>query len=459
MFTITQTALLASLAGFNPAPTQSQALDLLAERLLAFDVQELPVPDAGGPVELIPVRLQGSDYFLELEPFSMRSKDFQLLVQTDQGLEPRTPPPVTTYRGHVGGVPGSFVAASIYGGSLRAQVRLPWGQEFWIQPVDEGSSAFGAPEHVVYDRRDVLPSDGICGTAGGSPPTERGLLSDRPIQPTLPDPGTGQSGLACFAVTDVAFDADFEYFTLNGSSVTNTVNDITSLMNLVGAPYSDVSIAFEITTILVRATASDPYVATDPGAVLTELQSEWSANQQGVKRDTAHLMTGKNLDGNIIGVAFLNAICSGTIGYGVNQARFSSDDASRTLLVAHELGHNWDASHCDGDPGGCGIMCSSLGGCSGTTGFSPAPVAEIDAHRQSRTCLSDVVHVDASSSGGNMGTSVSPYATLRQGATCSLSTWLDRRDVLIQPGAYSEGVLQIGEFVLLQPKGGVVTIQ
>jgi hypothetical protein len=59
-------------------------------------------------------------------------------------------------------------------------------------------------------------------------------------------------------------------------------------------------------------------------------------------------------------------------------------------LTAHEIGHNWNASHCDGD-GDCHIMCSAINGCNGIglPNFGYRAVNEITAHRDSRTCLDD----------------------------------------------------------------------
>lgn len=105
-------------------------------------------------------------------------------------------------------------------------------------------------------------------------------------------------------------------------------------------------------------------------------------------------------------------------------------------------------------------MCSSIGGCSGNTSFfeGGSDIA-ISNFRQGRTCLSDIVHVDYGAHGPYHGTSNFPYPTVLDGASCSASTWVDRREVCIQTGAYDEGVLTLGNFVLLKPVGGVVTIQ
>ena len=75
-------------------------------------------------------------------------------------------------------------------------------------------------------------------------------------------------------------------------------------------------------------------------------------------------MTGRNLSGSVIGIAYLGVICNQTGAYGLSESRFSSNYGARVGLTAHELGHNWSSAHCNSNPP-CKIMCSGLGGCDG----------------------------------------------------------------------------------------------
>jgi hypothetical protein len=62
--------------------------------------------------------------------------------------------------------------------------------------------------------------------------------------------------------------------------------------------------------------------------------------------------------------------------------------SERTALTAHELGHNWNADHCDGaNP--CNIMCSHIDGCSGIglPNFEPVGANEIMDFADARSCL------------------------------------------------------------------------
>ncbi|HZJ72436.1 MAG TPA: hypothetical protein VFF36_15995, partial [Planctomycetota bacterium] len=92
---------------------------------------------APGAAFSVQVALDGNPMRLLLSPHSMRSPDFQLLVQVESGaIVSQEPAPITTYRGEVEGVPGSVVAASLIDGQLTALIRLaPDLPVFGVQPA------------------------------------------------------------------------------------------------------------------------------------------------------------------------------------------------------------------------------------------------------------------------------------------------------------------------------------
>ena len=100
-------------------------------------------------------------------------------------------------------------------------------------------------------------------------------------------------------------------------------------------------------------------------------------------------MTGKDLVGNVIGCAHVGVICENLgLAYGLSQSMFSANMAIRTALTAHELGHNWSATHCSPAAPDCAIMCAVIGGCSGdVTSFGSSATTEIIAHRDSVSCV------------------------------------------------------------------------
>ena len=79
-------------------------------------------------------------------------------------------------------------------------------------------------------------------------------------------------------------------------------------------------------------------------------------------------MAGTNIDGSTIGIAWIGVMCNDNWGYGLSQSQYTTDIASRVQLTAHELGHNWNACHCNqsGCTGGgtdSGALQRAGGGC------------------------------------------------------------------------------------------------
>jgi len=304
---------------------------------------------------------------LELQPYSIRSADFKLLVQNAAGelVEVEAPEPMT-YRGSVRGVAGSEVRASLVNGEMWANITMPGSGSWTVQPLED--IVPGAPSiagsHIVYPTESVIPTEEPvnCGVDHNSVPANVG------------DGGVagmdgGVAGLASNRILDIGVDADFEYFQENGNSVFNTVNDIENLLNAVEFIYErDVDITFEITVIIVRSDVNDPYTSSNAGTLLDEFQDTWNTSpESGIRRDVGQLFTGKNISGGTIGIAALGSTCFSGFAYSMVESKYTTNFALRQSLSAHELGHTLNALHCDGD-GDCHIMCSGNGGCNGISG-------------------------------------------------------------------------------------------
>ncbi|MEO1628387.1 MAG: PKD domain-containing protein, partial [Bacteroidota bacterium] len=100
--------------------------------------------------------------------------------------------------------------------------------------------------------------------------------------------------------------------------------------------------------------------------------------------DLAQLWTDRNLAGSTIGIAWLNAVCTSR-RYHVCED-FSSNANLLRVLTAHEIGHNFSASH---DAGGSGfIMAPSV---NNTSTWSNASKNSINNAIPRYACLSDCV--------------------------------------------------------------------
>ncbi|MCG6116741.1 MAG: zinc-dependent metalloprotease [Aquimonas sp.] len=101
-----------------------------------------------------------------------------------------------------------------------------------------------------------------------------------------------------------------------------------------------------------------------------------------------HLLSGRGFDGNIAGVAYVSVLCSANSGYGVN--RMPNNNNTWSLVVAHEMGHNFGARH-DGQSGspcesqsGNWLMSPSI---NGSSTFSPCARDIIQPRINVATCF------------------------------------------------------------------------
>ncbi|MCB9845897.1 MAG: zinc-dependent metalloprotease [Phycisphaeraceae bacterium] len=317
--------------------------------------------------------LDGQPREMLLRPHEVRSEGLHVRVSTPGGALIDAPlPRPTTFRADFDGGAASM---SVVDGRLRGMIRLGEGKDertFGVEPLGHGW-------HISYDITDVIPTPGSCGSD-----VLQGLRGHAVEHggSVLRDPGD------CLRTVVAAFDADFEMFQINGSDVDATIADVEGVMNDVNFIYErDTGITHLIGTLIVRSSAADPYTSTDPFTRLDQFRSEWNGNQGGVERDLAHFFTGANLDGGVIGVAWVGVLCDAIdYSYGMSETYYGGSYAERVGLTAHELGHNWGAGHCDGDDD-CAIMCSYINGCpGGIDNFGERSIAAICDWAETHDC-------------------------------------------------------------------------
>lgn len=383
-----------------PAPPEV----LSGFHLRAGAVQNLALPMTTGVPFDVRVVIADVARTLRLAPHDVRAPGFQLLVDDGTRLRQIPTPASVTYRGQVVGLPGSEVAASLIDGELAATIHLADRTLWAVQPLRTVNPALPRESHVVYRSSDVIEPQAHCGV----------------VAPPHDVHHQGGAGPAAIKVCEIALDADLAYYTRFGSNTTAVQNQVTSVMNSVGVIYHrDVEIDYTITALIVRTT--NIYTWTDISSLLNQFQAFWQANHGGIVRDTAHLFSGEGTFSGTIGLAFVGAICT-TFGYGVSLA-YGPNLATNAGLVAHELGHNWNAGHCDNSPP-CFIMCSGIGGCNGNiTQFDPGTINTILAFKNTCTCLSDpggggANWAEVSDAGETPSTAQAPVGT---GALASIS--------------------------------------
>ncbi len=184
-------------------------------------------------------------------------------------------------------------------------------------------------------------------------------------------------------VLDLTIVADAEYARRHGEGA---VRDLLALVNTVDDIYrGELGIALQLVQLVVYTDeASQPFSATtDTGRLLSELalaRSGQAALQIGAGGVT-HLLTGRRMDGGILGMTWLGGACDPRYGAGLSAVDETSSYLAG-IVVAHEIGHSLGAAH-DGDPN---FACGSA-----ATGFVMSPVLRRDVFDQFSGCSRSVI--------------------------------------------------------------------
>ena len=319
---------------------------------------------------------------------------------------------IKPYRGTVSGQAGSWVRLT--------QTRDGWrgvlsdGRELYaIEPENElqaalapsvgvgGASPGSSSTPIMYRLADALMPDGAgyCGTD-----LDESLTSNA-ARPTAlkafahiaKEISTKDSAAATTKALVVGVVADHEFTDNVGSDPEGA---IVSRMDVVdGIWYSQVGVEIVLGPVTVLTDADDTFSATtDPTDLLSEVAKYRGNLPSSDGSGLTHLMTGRTLDGNIIGIAYLGAVCNGDYSASLSQSTVSTTMGA--LVAAHELGHNFNSIH-DGVPGVCAstpqtyLMAPTI---NYSNQFSSCSLSQINALVATASCLERVVAPAASTS-------------------------------------------------------------
>ena len=343
---------------------------------------------------------QGRTVTLDLERRSLRSDNFQLLVQGADGtLNEIAPPPVRTYRGTAEVTDGSetrrgvLVAASLFPEGLSATVldaRGAWS----VLPLRYFDPTADAELHVFYDAADVKTPACGCGEipgfatsfASGHDGEEPDVTSLDVSEAESAGDGDGRvAGLPAedctIHVAQLAYDSDFEFFTRTCDSDTDTCTTVVEDgLNTTNVIYiRDLNVVHHLSSLVLRTDPETDFYAqwpdaSDFGDMLSSFRSEWNNNMGHIEYDMAYLLTRKSSP-EYGGLAYVGVVCSSSrYGMGIGSVGYAG-------IMRHELGHNWGASH------DCGaerryIMCGNS-----ISAISAHNIGVMGRHRDGRSCL------------------------------------------------------------------------
>ena len=306
------------------------------------------------------VKTSHGEFAMQLSPNDLRASDYVAQEIAADGVTRKLPrTPVNTYKGSVQGSPKAQARVTVTENSVEGAI-ITGGERYFIQPARALSKQAREDEFVFYNGEDVAKEAGTCGVTLADEVAARTSSQINKVEKSasvfaaealnIPVPG-----LTPLKVARLATDADAEYVSALGSAALANAQ-IMSVMNLIDGIYQvEIGITFQVVFQNTWTNAgTDPYSSTDPVLLLDQFSTHWNSNFTNVQRSLAHLWTGKNVDGSTVGIASVGVVCKfPDSAYGFSQ-RFPVDalnpiTAQTVTVTAHEMGHNFSASHTD-DP-------------------------------------------------------------------------------------------------------------
>jgi len=261
---------------------------------------------------------------------------------------------LSMWRGQVVDTEGSQAFLSFSENGSRGWVRLSEEQEDIVHLVSENTPA-GITSHIVDAPTLAALSDFIPEACAGT------LLPPGAPDPTLPieEPGPGIEALNVIEVANarLVIETDWQYYQkFNDTGLATTY--VTQLIAAISDRYeTDVQASLSIAYLGIHDNSADGWSSPEtPGAdtadMLAEFRAAWGSSWPGTG-DLAHFISGANLGG---GIAYVDVLCNQSFGFGVsanidgniNWGTFTGSAGALNwdfVVVAHELGHNFGASH------------------------------------------------------------------------------------------------------------------
>lgn len=352
--------------------------------------------------------------------FDAYGRRFDIDLQTNDNIARAVPSDrsdIKPYRGTLSGQPGSWVRLT--------QTRDGWrgivsdGQELYgiepanelqqtaVQPLPDGGSS-STP--VIYRLADaIMPNGGaFCGADLAESPTSTSSSTDRPtalkaftrLATELSQKDTTQVPTRELVVDAVA---DHTFTDAIGPDPQGAIIARWDMVD--GIWSSQVGIKIVLSPITVLSDTDDPFSATTvPATLLAEVSGYRAGISAHDGTGLTHLMTGRQFDNNVVGIAYLGSVCNGAQSVSLSQSTTSATLGA--LIAAHELGHNFNAVH-DGVPGVCAstpqtyLMAPVI---NFSNQFSACSLQTIQVHATTAACLVQIPAGTVSGGGGSGST-------------------------------------------------------
>ncbi len=335
--------------------------------------------------------------------FDAYGRRFELLLEPNVRMKRVSSARIEPMQGTVEGAPGSWVRLTSSPSGWRGV--FSDGQDIYAiepaadiadattQPLDPHSSA-----PVVYRLHDaLLPlGDEFCETPLAPVPDEAPTALDA-FKSVAADLRHIQAAVIPHRQVRIGVVADHEF--ADEFSFEETPEEaVVARMNIVDGIFSSqVGVKIELGQATIFRNADDPFTRSGAQNLLEEVRRYRRDTPAQLAFGLTHLMTGRDLNGDTVGIAYLGSVCGGGSASSLSEGTRST--TSSALIAAHEIGHNFNAPH-DGDGGAaCAstpqmfLMAPRL---NGSDQFSACSLAQIQPVVDGASCLTAYTPADVS---------------------------------------------------------------
>ncbi|XP_067399806.1 zinc metalloproteinase-disintegrin-like ohanin [Emydura macquarii macquarii] len=231
------------------------------------------------------------------------------------------------------------------------------GQKYLIQPLKLTDSE----EHAVfkYEKLEDVGAPKTCGVTNTTWESEDPIKKSSRSSTSLEK----QEYLKARKYVEVYIVVDNTVFRKYNRNMTRIRTRVFEIINYINMVYKAINIHVALIGVEIWSDG-DKFIVNSSAGVTLDRFSEWRKSNLLIRKsnDNAQLITGIDLDGSTVGLAFVGTMCSPTHSAGIVEDH-NTNPISIGATMAHEMGHNFgmnhDTSFCTCNSGSC-IMAAQL---------------------------------------------------------------------------------------------------
>jgi len=282
---------------------------------------------------------------LFLETAEVARNPYILQQATPEGVQSEMRTRNVAFKGHVMGEPRSHVRLTIDHNFIYGYIEI--GEDRWF--IEPKRFFAGESENIFvwYHTDDAIHTfkDNHCASMTLEE-NQQNLIPNMWLRNDNSNQTLGR-GEGCYEI-EIAIASDWLMYNDYNQSTSEVENRNIGVLNNVQGNYEgefDDDLIFVIATQFISTCSScDPWSgSTNPGTLLSSFRSWGNSGGFGVSYGVASLWTGRNFNGGTLGMAYIGGACNSS-RYNINQD-FTSNAELLRVLLAHELGHNFNAQH------------------------------------------------------------------------------------------------------------------